>query len=56
MAKKWECRVCLYLHEGDEAPDKCPVCGAPKSEFYLDDYEPQNEPRNEPQSKPQDKS
>jgi Na+-transporting NADH:ubiquinone oxidoreductase subunit C len=30
---QWECRVCLYLHEGGKPPDKCPVCGAPASEF-----------------------
>jgi rubrerythrin len=35
MAKveKWECRVCLHLHEGEEPPENCPVCGAPASEF-----------------------
>jgi len=31
--KKWRCRVCGYIHEGSEPPDKCPVCGADKSEF-----------------------
>ncbi len=31
--KKWRCTVCGYVHEGDEAPDKCPVCGADKSLF-----------------------
>jgi rubrerythrin len=30
---KWECEVCGYIHEGPEAPDTCPVCGAPKSAF-----------------------
>ncbi len=34
MAKEWECRVCLYVHEGDEPPVECPVCSAPASEFY----------------------
>jgi rubrerythrin len=29
----WECRVCLHVHEGDEPPERCPVCGAPASEF-----------------------
>jgi len=31
--KKWRCTVCGYIHNGDEAPDKCPVCGADKSLF-----------------------
>ena len=31
--KKWRCTVCGYIHEGPEPPDKCPVCGADKSEF-----------------------
>ena len=28
--KKFVCTVCGYIHEGDDAPDICPVCGAPK--------------------------
>lgn len=31
--RKWKCRVCGYIHEGDEPPEKCPVCGADKSQF-----------------------
>lgn len=31
--KKFKCKVCGYVHEGNEAPEKCPLCGAPKSEF-----------------------
>ena len=30
---KWVCSVCGYVYEGAEAPDKCPVCGAPKEKF-----------------------
>lgn len=30
---KWECNVCGYLHEGDSAPESCPLCSAPASEF-----------------------
>ena len=26
---KYVCSVCGYVHEGDSAPEKCPVCGAP---------------------------
>ena len=35
--KKWKCKVCGYIHSGDEPPAKCPVCGAPKSAFVLVD-------------------
>lgn len=31
--KLWKCEVCGYLAEGEEAPDKCPKCGAPKDKF-----------------------
>ena len=31
--KKWECTVCGYIHEGDEPPEECPVCGADRSKF-----------------------
>lgn len=31
--KKWRCKVCGYIHQGPEPPEKCPVCGADKSEF-----------------------
>lgn len=31
---KWICKVCGYTHYGDEAPETCPKCGAPKSQFY----------------------
>lgn len=31
--KKFRCNVCGYIHEGAAAPDTCPVCGAPASEF-----------------------
>ena len=30
---KWVCNVCGYVHEGDEAPEVCPVCKAPSSKF-----------------------
>lgn len=32
--KKWQCRVCGYIHAGDHPPEKCPVCQADASEFY----------------------
>lgn len=31
--KKWVCSVCGYVYEGDEAPEKCPQCGASKEKF-----------------------
>ena len=31
--KKFVCSVCGYVHQGDSAPEKCPVCGAPASKF-----------------------
>jgi rubrerythrin len=35
---KWKCVVCGYIHQGDQPPDRCPICGAPKSKFVkLDD-------------------
>ena len=30
---KWVCKICGYVHEGPEAPEKCPQCQAPKSKF-----------------------
>ncbi|MBO5960521.1 MAG: NADH:ubiquinone reductase (Na(+)-transporting) subunit C, partial [Paludibacteraceae bacterium] len=32
---KYKCKVCGYIHEGTTAPEKCPVCQAPASEFEL---------------------
>lgn len=29
----WKCTVCNYLHNGEEAPHKCPKCGAPQEKF-----------------------
>lgn len=31
--KKFVCTVCGYVHEGDSAPESCPVCKAPASKF-----------------------
>lgn len=25
--KMWVCEICGHTHEGDEAPEKCPICG-----------------------------
>ncbi|MBQ6584933.1 MAG: NADH peroxidase, partial [Alistipes sp.] len=29
MAKKFRCTVCGYIHEGNEAPERCPLCKVP---------------------------
>ena len=33
--KKWVCKICGYVYEGDEVPEdyKCPICGAGKAAF-----------------------
>ena len=31
--KKFVCKVCGYVHEGDTPPEVCPICKAPASEF-----------------------
>ncbi len=30
---KFVCQVCGYVHEGDAAPEKCPICKAPAAKF-----------------------
>ncbi len=47
--KKWKCTVCGYIHEGEEPPEKCPVCGADKSKF--EEYLPEDTTEDE-ESKP----
>lgn len=37
--KMWRCKICGYLHEGDEPPDICPNCGYSKEYFELLDEE-----------------
>ncbi len=32
---KWRCRNCGYIHEGTEAPERCPACDHPKAHFEL---------------------
>ncbi len=31
--KKWVCPVCGYVYEGENPPEKCPVCGVDGSKF-----------------------
>ncbi len=32
---KWKCGNCGYIHEGEEAPEKCPACAHPQAHFEL---------------------
>ncbi|MFC1576574.1 rubrerythrin [Candidatus Omnitrophota bacterium] len=32
---KWRCRNCGYVHEGNEAPEKCPACQHPQAYYEL---------------------
>ncbi len=34
-ATKWKCRNCGFVHEGKEAPEKCPACQHPKAYFEM---------------------
>ena len=36
---KYVCGICGYVHEGDSAPEKCPVCGAPADKFKVQEGE-----------------
>ncbi len=44
--KKWKCTVCGYIHNGEEPPETCPVCGADKSQF-VEITETEKEPATE---------
>lgn len=33
MAKKFRCLVCGYVHEGDAAPEECPLCFVGPEDF-----------------------
>ena len=35
--KKFICPVCGYVHEGNEPPEKCPLCGVPGSKFKVEE-------------------
>ena len=32
---KWKCRNCGYIHEGTEAPDKCPACNHDRAYYEI---------------------
>ncbi len=33
--KRWRCKLCGYIHDGEYPPFRCPVCGAPREMFEL---------------------
>ncbi|MCR4421566.1 MAG: rubrerythrin family protein [Spirochaetales bacterium] len=35
VPKLWKCRNCGHIHQGEEAPVKCPVCAHPQSYFEI---------------------
>ncbi len=37
--KKYVCSICGYVHEGDSAPEKCPICNAPATKFVENNEE-----------------
>lgn len=40
--KKWICTVCGYVHEGETAPEQCPICKQPADKFKLVEEEKKN--------------
>lgn len=34
---RWKCLKCGHIHEGKNAPEKCPTCQHPKSYFQVDE-------------------
>lgn len=34
-ATTWKCRKCGYVHQGNEAPEKCPACAHPRSYYEV---------------------
>lgn len=37
---QWKCTVCGYIHEGDTAPEECPLCGVGSDLFEEVEAEP----------------
>jgi NAD(P)H-nitrite reductase large subunit/rubredoxin len=35
MMKKWRCKICGYIGEGDSPPEICPVCGTTAEDFVV---------------------
>lgn len=30
---QWVCEICGYLHDDEDRPGSCPVCGGPSNKF-----------------------
>ena len=39
IMKKYICTICGYVHEGEEAPSKCPICNADSDRFIIQNTE-----------------
>ncbi len=39
---KWVCTVCGYIHEGEQPPERCPVCKQPAEKFKKMEEEKKN--------------
>jgi hypothetical protein len=35
LMKRWRCRICGYIHVGDEPPERCRYCAALRDQFFL---------------------
>lgn len=45
---RWRCSVCGYVHEGDQPPESCPICGAERSAFVRIDEPEASRPQPQP--------
>lgn len=44
---KYVCTICGYVYEGDEPPEKCPICNQPKEKFKpVEEEKPKVEPKS----------
>ena len=46
--KAYVCKICGYVHFGEEAPEKCPQCGASQDKFELRKESEENRFRCQP--------
>ena len=50
---KYKCKLCGYVHEGDKAPDKCPMCLQPGDMFEEIKEQETAQPAPQPEPQPQ---
>lgn len=43
---QWVCEVCGFLHDDEDRPGSCPVCGAPSIKFK-EYFEGEDQPEGE---------